>query len=180
MPRKPVAKKPTAPKAPRVPRPPKEKIPKERVPPFDDRDIRKIERMAGYGLTVKMIAAIMGVTDSCLRERAGGDDVLRCALERGKARVAARVSRSLVNRALDPDAKDQVAAIRWFEMTRRGLTEKSHVEQSGSLEVTIKDMPPEERRRRIRKYEAKLKKLHTSPHTERPARELKDDTADGE
>lgn len=73
--------------------------------------------LAGLGMTVDKIAAIMGVAENTLRSR---KDILDL-LDRGRAKAESIVGKSLFERAKDGD----VAAIRWWEMTRAGRTEAS-------------------------------------------------------
>jgi len=97
--------------------------------PSDD-DIRKIEELAGYGLTMPQIAAVLGFTDRTLLNHRGANPEIDSALQRGKAKAAARVGRALFHRAVEGD----VPAIRWWEMTREGRSERSQNETK--IEVT--------------------------------------------
>lgn len=89
-------------------------------------DIRKIEELAGYGLTMPQIAAVMGFTDRTLLNHRADNPAIDSALKRGKAKAAARVGRALFHRACDGD----VSAIRWWEMTREGRSERSQTDST--------------------------------------------------
>jgi alkylated DNA nucleotide flippase Atl1 len=93
-------------------------------------DFRRIEELAGYGLTMPQIAAVLGMADRTLRDHRVINPEIDAALQRGKAKAAARVGRALFQRAVEGD----VPAIRWWEMTREGRTERSQNETK--IEVT--------------------------------------------
>jgi len=94
-------------------------------------DIRKIEELAGYGLTMPQIAAVLGFTDRTLLNHREVNPEIDSALQRGKAKAAARVGRALFQRAVDGD----VPAIRWWEMTREQRSERTQAEST--IEVRI-------------------------------------------
>ena len=96
--------------------------------------LRQAEELAGYGLSRAQIAAVLGLAERTLREKASKDDELSAALSRGKAKAAAIVGKALFLRAKDGD----VPAIRWWEMTREGRSEK----QQASVEVSGPDNGP--------------------------------------
>ena len=89
-------------------------------------DIRRIEELAGYGLTIAQIAAVLGISDRTLRDHRGINPEIDAALQRGKAKAAAKVGRALYRRAVDGD----VPAIRWWEMTREGRSEKTQTDST--------------------------------------------------
>ena len=101
---------------PRIGRPPKI---------LTEKDLGQIEMLAGLGLTLPKICAFVGISASEIRDRVGSDEALSGVLERGRARAQARVGKSLFERAVEGD----VAAIRWWEMTRAGWT----VEKRGQI-----------------------------------------------
>lgn len=95
---------------------------------FTETQIEEIERMAGLGLTEAQIAAILGVSWRTLHRRKNGEGLVirtevASALQRGKARAENDVAKALIERAKTGD----VAAIRWYEMTRAGRTEKQRI-----------------------------------------------------
>ena len=84
-----------------------------------DDQVRQIEMLAGYGLTLKAIAAVIGIHPQTLRKKREEERVNR-ALERGLA-----VAESVVGQALYIKAKGgDVTAIKWWEQTRIGRSEK--------------------------------------------------------
>lgn len=95
-----------------------------------DEMIRQAEELAGYGLSHAQIAAVLGMAERTLREKKANSDAFDAALERGKAKAAGIVGKALFLRAKDGD----VAAIRWWEMTRQGRSEKTQTE--AKVEVT--------------------------------------------
>lgn len=90
-------------------------------PPIEltDDQVRQIEVLAGYGLTLKAIAAVVGIHPQTLKKKREEERV-RLALERGLA-----VAESVVGQALYVKAKSgDVSAIKWWEQTRSGRSEK--------------------------------------------------------
>lgn len=97
-------------------------MPGKHTPPLDDNMLRQVEELAGYGLTMAQIAAVLGFSERTLHNKK--TDELVAALQRGKAKAAAIVGKALFVRAKDGD----VPAIRWWEMTREGRSERSQTE----------------------------------------------------
>jgi IS30 family transposase len=86
-----------------------------------DEHIGQIERMAGYGLTEAAIARILGIHPNTFTQRKKDTERVAVALERGKA-----LAESVIGEALYVKAKGgDVAAIKWWEMTRAGRHEKA-------------------------------------------------------
>jgi hypothetical protein len=90
-------------------------------PAFDltDEHVRNIRVLAGYGLSLAQIAAVIGINERTLTRHKSTEIRVASALERGRAEAQATIGRSLFERARDGD----VAAIRWWEMTRAGRTQ---------------------------------------------------------
>jgi hypothetical protein len=84
--------------------------------------LRQVEELAGYGLTMAQIAAVLGFSERTLHNKK--TDELVAALQRGKAKAAAIVGKALFVRAKEGD----VPAIRWWEMTREGRSERQQTE----------------------------------------------------
>jgi len=80
---------------------------------FTDRDIGQIETLAGYGLSLPQIAAVMGISKQEFMTRRN-EPLVNRALEAGKAKAQGVVGKALYLRAKEGD----VNAIRWWEMTR--------------------------------------------------------------
>jgi predicted DNA-binding protein (UPF0251 family) len=102
------------------------------------RDLRAIERMAGCGLTQQEIAATLGISGDTLTRRKleANETAVAEALERGRAKAAAAVGNALYRKAL----KGDVPAIRWFEATRFGRSEKQVLEHHAfTIEDLIRD-----------------------------------------
>jgi len=109
------------------------------VPQVDDNMLRQVEELAGYGLSVAQIGCIVGFSERTVHERAKENEDFGAALQRGRAKAAAIVGKALFQRAKDGD----VQAIRWWEMTREGRSEKRQVEQQAKEEIIIR-WPDEE------------------------------------
>jgi transcriptional regulator with XRE-family HTH domain len=92
--------------------------------------LRQVEELAGYGLTQEQIAAVIGLSERTLRRRKEDTEVFSAAIQRGKAKASAEVGKSLFRRAKE----GEVSAIRWWEMTRDGRSEKAQTESK--VEVT--------------------------------------------
>lgn len=90
--------------------------------------LRQVEELAGYGLNLGQIAAVLGFCERTLHNKK--NDELIAAIQRGKSKAAAIVGKALFGRAKDGD----VPAIRWWEMTREGRSERAQVESK--VEVT--------------------------------------------
>lgn len=82
--------------------------------------LRQAEELAGYGLSQPQIAAVLGFSERTLRERKADNEAFSAALARGKAKAAGAIGKALYKRATDGD----VPAIRWWEMTRDGRSER--------------------------------------------------------
>ena len=80
----------------------------------DDKILGQIENLAGYGLTVPQIAAIIGCSDRCFRGKKANEDRVLSAFEKGKAKAQGIVGKSLFERA---KAGSETAII-WWEKTR--------------------------------------------------------------
>jgi AraC-like DNA-binding protein len=97
-------------------------MPGKHTPPLDENALRQVEELAGYGLTMAQIAAVLGFSERTLHNKK--TEELVAAIQRGKAKAAAIVGKSLFGRAKDGD----VPAIRWWEMTREGRSERQQTE----------------------------------------------------
>jgi hypothetical protein len=94
-----------------------------------EKDLANMEMLAGLGLSLKKIAAVVGMDENTLCARKKDSALINGILERGRAKAEARVGKSLYERAVEGD----VAAIRWWEMTRAGRT----VEQRATVAATL-------------------------------------------
>lgn len=98
--------------------------------PVTDEMLRQAEELAGYGLSLPQIAAVLGFSERTLFSRKTESEEFAAALARGKAKASAEVGKALYRRAKDGD----IPAIRWWEMTRDGRSERSKSEST--VEVT--------------------------------------------
>lgn len=99
-------------------------MPGKHTPPLDENALRQVEELAGYGLTLEQISAVLGFSDRTMRRKQAENEELVAAIKRGKAKAAAIVGKSLFGRAKEGD----VPAIRWWEMTREGRSERQQTE----------------------------------------------------
>lgn len=97
-----------------------------------DEMLGKIEMMAGWGLSRGQIAAVLGFSEASFSRKKNDEERVLTALEAGKAKAQGRVGKSLFERAVEGD----VAAIRWYEMTRAGRTAEARIQQSIDATVT--------------------------------------------
>lgn len=105
----------------------------KRVPNVDENMLRQAEELAGYGLSMPQIGAVLGFSERTLHQRKRDNDALGAALERGRAKAAAIVGKALFQRAKDGD----VPAIRWWEMTREGRSKKSEITNVGDRDEQV-------------------------------------------
>ena len=94
---------------------------------LSEKELQTIEQLSGYGLTVVQISAVVGISERRLRQK-NNQDPINAAFARGRAKSEAIIGKSLFEKAREGD----VNAIRWFEMTRAGRSEKQRVEASVS------------------------------------------------
>ena len=101
---------------------------------FTDRDIAQIETLAGYGLTLPQIAAVMMISEQEFMTRRNEERVDR-ALEAGKAKAQGVIGKALYLKAKEGD----IAAIRWWEMTRakRKATQPEGADGTTAQQVKI-------------------------------------------
>lgn len=102
-----------------------------------DKMLGQIETLAGYGLSLAQIAAVIGISERSLMLKKADETRVFAALEGGKAKAQGRVGKSLFERAVDGD----VAAIRWYEMTRAGRTAEARLQQSVEAKVVVAKAP---------------------------------------
>lgn len=99
--------------------------------------LQQIETLAGYGLTLAQIAAVIGTSEATLKRNKLEEASVLSALEAGRAKAQGIVGKSLFERARAGD----VGAIRWWEMTRANRSER----QSHDHSVTQRLTPEQER-----------------------------------
>lgn len=91
--------------------------------------LRQIKALAGYGLTMPQVAAVIDVPERTLRRRKKDSEIVLAAFEKGKAVAASRIGSSLFERATTGD----VTAIIWYEKSRLGYTDKIENRHSGEV-----------------------------------------------
>ncbi len=115
------------------------------------KEYEDIERLAGLGLTLPMIAARIGISERQFDERRTLDPEVSSAIKRGRAKAQDAVANSLFNKAINGD----VNAIRWWEMTRTGRSEKTE----NTHEVVVTPLTYEEKLQKAKEIASKLKQL---------------------
>lgn len=94
---------------------------------------RQLEAMAGMGLTIAQMAAIMGMGKATLERRLKDNDELKIRLEKGRAKALLSVSRT----AYDMAVSGKVPAMTMFYLKcRGGWKETQKLEHSGSVKMT--------------------------------------------
>ncbi len=91
---------------------------------YTKRKLEEIEKLAGLGLTLPMIASWLGLSKSGFEKNRKREPRIDEALERGRALAQEAVADALFNKALEGD----VQAIKWWEMTRAGRSGKAQIE----------------------------------------------------
>ena len=91
---------------------------------YTKRKLEEIEKLAGLGLTLPMIASWLGLSKSGFEKNRKRDPRIDEALGRGRALAQEAVADALYNKALEGD----VQAIKWWEMTRAGRSGKAQIE----------------------------------------------------
>ncbi len=102
-----------------------------------DKMLGQIETLAGYGLSLAQIAAVIGISEGSLVKKKTDEERVSKVLEAGRAKAQGRVGKSLFERAVEGD----VAAIRWYEMTRAGRTAEARLHQSVEAKVVMAKAP---------------------------------------
>ena len=102
-----------------------------------DQHIKQIELLSGYGLTVAQIAAVIGISQSSMDNKRNTITRVKEAMERGRAVAEAKVGKSLFERAVEGD----IAAIRWYEMTRAKRSSETKIEHSGTQTIAVAPTP---------------------------------------
>ena len=87
-----------------------------------DQQRRQVEAMAGYGVPIKQIAAIMDMSDNTLMKH------YRKELDAGDAKATAKVAETLYRKAVED--RDTASIIFWMK-ARAGWSEKQRLEHTG-------------------------------------------------
>lgn len=100
-----------------------------------DEDYKKIEEMAGYGMTIEMIGGIFGVNKRTIERHAKDNVELKGAIERGRAKASFEIQRTAYNMA----KSGEVPAMTMFWLkTRCNWKETSvHEHRAEKLEELI-------------------------------------------
>jgi predicted DNA-binding protein (UPF0251 family) len=82
-------------------------------------NLEEVERLAGQGLTEEEIALALNVSRATIQRRRADSEAFDAAIKKGRAKTANIVANALVGQCV----AGNVAAIIWYEKTRRGITE---------------------------------------------------------
>ncbi|MCB1052964.1 MAG: hypothetical protein KDC71_20345 [Acidobacteria bacterium] len=83
---------------------------------FTPEELAIVERAGAMGFTRSMVAELLGISEATLRRVRHENPDLMSALERGEAFAQMAVGCALFEKAV----AGNIAAIRWWEMTRMG------------------------------------------------------------
>lgn len=89
-------------------------------------DISRVEELAAQGLSQAEICRCIGISEDTLSRRKVDSAAIAEAIKDGRAKAASEVANRLYQMAISGD----LGAIVWWEKTRRGLTDKQHIEHS--------------------------------------------------
>jgi len=101
---------------------------------FTEAELRSIGVMAGYGMPIGHIAAILDVSESTFYRNKKWNPIVKKAYDKGLARARLAVGKTLFEKAT---TDREIAAIIWYEKTRCGMSEKREETQ----QVTNVDRP---------------------------------------
>lgn len=98
---------------------------------FTDAELRSIGIMAGYGMPIAQIAAILGISESTFYRNKKWLPAVKEAFDKGAARARLAIAKTLFEKATNE--RDNVALI-WWEKTRYGMSEKREEQLEVSAE----------------------------------------------
>ena len=121
---------------------------------LDENELKKVETLAGYGLNQHEVAAAMGIGERTLLEYKHKSDLFAAAWSRGKEKAKAYVAGKLMEKISEGD----MVAIRWYEQTRCGRSEKLVTESNithkvQSLEEYLREQEKDGRNNQIIKVD---------------------------
>ena len=100
----------------------------------EDLDYDRIENMAGIGLNLSQIAAILGISDRTFNRYMNEYPRLRDAVLKGRAKGIAQIANVAFKAAASGKSNDMT---RFYLRTQAGWTEKVDIEHSGKTEVVF-------------------------------------------
>ena len=102
-------------------------------------DLARAEQLAQEGHTEANIARLLGVSQDTLTRRKRDSAGFADAIERGRQAAHSDVSNALFKQA----KRGNVAAITWYEKTRRGMSDRMETEQHGDITIRIEYDDPD-------------------------------------
>jgi hypothetical protein len=95
-----------------------------------DEQMKQVEAMAGYGLSVPQIAHCIGFAVRTFEKRVEEDEELKECLERGRAKAFVQVAQACFRMASSGKKEHQAATFFWLK-TRGGWRETNRLEHTG-------------------------------------------------
>lgn len=109
---------------------------------FDDEMCKKVQKMAGHGMTIKQICDILGISQDTLENSRRESATLQKAIEKGQAMAQEVIAQTLFQQA----KSGNIAALIWWEKTRANRSEKQKIEHTLPIEEILNALPPEFRK----------------------------------
>lgn len=107
----------------------KKKKGRPRAPDITEADLKKIEGMAAFGMPVKKIAIIMGMSKATFERRCIENPLIFEALERGRANAEMQVTNAAYNMA---KSGQNTAMTQFWLKCRAGWKDTTRVEHTGA------------------------------------------------
>lgn len=108
---------------------------------INDAGLTIIRRAAGLGLTLVEMASLIGMSDRTLYDRRKQFPEVQEIINLGEAEAGVRVAHALIKKAEQGD----MAAIRWYEMTRKNRAEKTETKaETTSYVIEVPALMPED------------------------------------
>ena len=98
---------------------------------FTDAELRSIGVMAGYGMPIAHISAILGVCESTLYRNKKLVPVVGEAYNRGAARARLSIAKTLFEKAT---VEREISALIWWEKSRYGMCERREEPQQVNVD----------------------------------------------
>lgn len=98
---------------------------------FNEEELRRVETLAGYGLNQTEVASVIGICPRTLLKYKDNSEAFNAAWTRGKQKAKAYVAGKLMQKIDEGD----LPAIKWYEQTRCGLSEKIQTESQVTHKV---------------------------------------------
>lgn len=108
-----------------------------------DKEVNQVATMAGYGMPMDQIAAVMEMSEKTLERRQKDDERVAEAIHKGRARASAKVRQTAYE--LATSGKCYQMTMFWLKC-REGWKDSASVEVDGNGTVTLSYQPKSERK----------------------------------